>query len=146
MHIMSHELSVFDKLSPDVREAVREFTALLKTWDCGIRAISLGGSTGKGMCDHRSDLDFRLFHEFDVPWPDHDPKRWQPVWGLLEKWGQRGVRIDGIWPRSIAEVDAAVRRAINGEVKTERKSGVFGDITCSRTCIINMSSMIPMAC
>ena len=118
---MSESTATLANLPPEIGEAIREFTALLQSWDCGTRAISLGGSFGKGTFDDRSDLDFRLFHAHDVPWPDRDPERWKPVWVLLKKWGQRGVKIDGVWPRSIAEVDAALRRAISGEIKTDAK-------------------------
>ncbi|MFZ4508169.1 MAG: DUF4037 domain-containing protein [Fimbriimonas sp.] len=106
---------------PEVQEAIQDFTETLQTFQVGKRAITIGGSTGKGIFDANSDLDFRIFHERELLWPDKDPEPWRPVWAKVAKWKERGINIDGVRPRSIGEIDEALRRAIDGQVEVDPK-------------------------
>lgn len=87
----------------------------------GRYAISIGGSLGKGTSDSRSDVDFRLFHEEDLPGPKAAPQLWQGYSQAEARWAKHGVTIDGIWPRKIAAIDAALSRWLDGEIKTEER-------------------------
>ena len=107
------------QLSGPKSDAVREFAALFASWPVGRRAISIGGSTGKGNTDAHSDLDFRLWQEAEVLWPHQDSERWRPYFELTERWKQRGVVVDGVWPRQISQVDAALRQWVAGAGKTD---------------------------
>jgi hypothetical protein len=78
--------------------AIADFTALFRTWPGGRRAITIGGSTGKGLADKRSDVNSRIFHEDDPPWPDRDPELWKSLWPLIESWKTCGVFMNGVWP------------------------------------------------
>ncbi len=85
----------------------------------GRYAISIGGSQGKGMSDARSDVDFRLFHERDLPWLDTHPELWQDYLAAEKRWKERGIIIDGIWARKIDKIDAAINRWIDGDTRPE---------------------------
>lgn len=80
-------------------------------------AISVGGSLGKGTWDSRSDIDFRLFTERRVPWPEENPELWSDCLAAVERWKERGIHIDGVWPRTVGEIDAALDSWSRGEVK-----------------------------
>lgn len=80
-------------------------------------AISVGGSLGKGTWDSRSDVDFRLFSDDRVPWPEEAPALWAECLAAIEGWKARGVNIDGVWPRTVGEIDAAVEGWLRGEIK-----------------------------
>jgi hypothetical protein len=70
---------------PELQEAIQDFTETLQTFAVGKRAITIGGSTGKGIFDSNSDLDFRIFHERELLWPDKDPEPWKPIWAKVAK-------------------------------------------------------------
>lgn len=78
-------------------------------------AISVGGSLGKGTWDHHSDVDFRLFTDQRVAWPNENPDLWADCYAGMARWKERGVNIDGIWSRSVAEIDADLARWFNGD-------------------------------
>ncbi len=103
---------------PVVQEVIDEFIPICHQLAAGRGkyAISIGGSLGKGTWDGRSDIDFRLFHELELPWLDREPERWQDYLRAIERWGQRGVRIDGVWTRQISQIDAALQRWLEGTV------------------------------
>ena len=100
-------------------EATAEFAAMFAAWPIGRRAISIGGSSGKGNADAHSDLDFRVWQEAEVLWPHQDPERWRPYFELTERWKGRGVVVDGVWPRQISQVEAALRQWMAGAGKTD---------------------------
>jgi hypothetical protein len=106
---------------PEVQEAIQDFTETLQTFQVGKRAITIGGSTGKGIFDSNSDLDFRIFHERELLWPDKDPKPWKLIWAKVAKWKERGINIDGVWPRPIDQIEAALQRAVAGEIEIDPK-------------------------
>jgi hypothetical protein len=76
-------------------------------------AITIGGSRGKGVADMRSDYDFRIYYETRV----HD-SLWNAIMEDLErcmrKWREQGIEIDGIWPRSIDEIDRELDLWLSG--------------------------------
>lgn len=109
-----------NRLSPDVQTVIEDMLPIIRRMAAGRGkyAISISGSQGKGLADSHSDLDFRLFHEEDLPWPDKAPELWKEFFIAEARWGREGVRIDSVWPRKISQVDADIRQWINGEGKT----------------------------
>jgi hypothetical protein len=101
---------------PTVQAVIDEFVPLIKKWDTGCYAISVGGSQGKGTSDGFSDIDLRLFHEKRLPWADEKPEMWVDYFEAIERWGKRGVIIDGVWCRPIAAIDAALNCWLEGEL------------------------------
>ncbi len=80
-------------------------------------AISVGGSLGKGTWDKRSDIDFRLFTDRELVWPEQQPDLWTDLYATTAAWKERGVNIDGVWPRTVGEIDAALDSWLSGEGK-----------------------------
>jgi hypothetical protein len=105
------------EFSPEAQAVIAEFVPIIKQWEVGKYAISIGGSMGKATWDHLSDIDFRLFHENDLPWPQEKPEIWTDFLAAVDQWKEKGVRIDGIWPRKIVQVDADLDKWFAGEVK-----------------------------
>jgi hypothetical protein len=114
---MTNDLPTPRAFLPVVQAVIAEFVPIIKKWDVGKYAISVSGSQGKGTWDARSDIDFRLFHEKDLPWWDKAPELWQEWFAAEERWRRQGVKVDGIWPRRIDQVDAALDQWLNGEGK-----------------------------
>jgi hypothetical protein len=81
----------------------------------GKYAISVGGSQGKGLSDGHSDVDFRLFHEKDLPWIDTNPDIWKDYFEAEARWKKKGINIDGIWSRKIAMIDASLNKILEGD-------------------------------
>ncbi len=107
------------RFSPVVSAVIAECVPIIRKWDVGRYAISVGGSQGKGTWDERSDVDFRLFHEHDLPLPNEWPELWVEFNAAVAHWAGRGVIVDGIWPRRIDEVDAALDRWLAGDAEPE---------------------------
>jgi hypothetical protein len=104
--------------SSEQTELIREFNAVLPLFaGPGRVAVTLGGSQAKQKSDARSDFDFRVyadvFHTED--WPQSPG--WAPFQETLQRWEARGYRIDGFWPRKIADIDTALERWIAGEIE-----------------------------
>jgi hypothetical protein len=85
----------------------------------GKYAISVGGSLGKGTWDNSSDVDFRLFHEQDLPWMDTNPEIWKGYFAAEARWRSKGVKIDGIWCRKIEAIDSALDRWLEGSIQPD---------------------------
>ncbi|GAB4457100.1 MAG: hypothetical protein OHK0029_16230 [Armatimonadaceae bacterium] len=107
------------EFSPEAQAVIAEFVPIIKQWDVGKYAISIGGSMGKATWDHLSDIDFRLFHEKDLPWPQEKPEIWTEFMAAVDRWRENGVRIDYIWPRKISQVDADLEKWLAGEAKPD---------------------------
>lgn len=116
------------KFSPTIQEIFNEFVPIIKTLAGDQRcAISVGGSLGKGTWDSRSDVDFRLFSERKIVSKVENPEEWQGFSSAVERWKQRGVRIDGMYARTIAEIDAGIDAWLAGEIKpAERLWTIWG--------------------
>ena len=80
-------------------------------------AISVGGSLGKGTGDSRSDIDFRLVTDREVERPKQRPELWADCTAAIARWKARGIEIDGVWPRTTSEIDAALDGWLSGEIK-----------------------------
>lgn len=100
---------------PHVQTVIAEFIPICRTIAGDQRyAISIGGSLGKGTWDIKSDIDFRLFIDRMVPWLDQEPERWREYLAGLERWKQRGVNIDGVWVRTVGEIETALDAWLSG--------------------------------
>jgi predicted nucleotidyltransferase len=104
------------ELPDNAAQAVQEMVPLLKQLVRGRYAISLGGSFGKGRFDERSDLDVRLFFdEYAKPWHELAGLRGE-LEAIIAAWAERGLFIDGYWPRRIADIEAELALWISGDV------------------------------
>jgi hypothetical protein len=103
---------------PIIQSIFEEFISICKQLAGDQRyAISVGGSLGKGTWDSRSDIDFRLFTDRELLWPDQRPDLWVDYFAAIERWKKRGIYIDGVWPRTVGEIEAALDCWLNGEIK-----------------------------
>ena len=103
---------------PVIQSIFEEFIPICKQIAGDQRyAISVGGSLGKGTWDSRSDIDFRLFTDREVPRPKQRPELWADCTAAIERWKERGIDIDGVWPRTVGEIDAALDGWLGGEIK-----------------------------
>ena len=78
-------------------------------------SITLGGSHGKKIADSRSDYDFRVYYEGDL-----SPERRQELYSAVQEreavWESRtGIKLDGIFARPVADIDAQLDRWLSGE-------------------------------
>ena len=64
-------------------------------------------------------MDFRFYHEADLPGPDSEPEIWAEYHATLERWRGRGIIVDGIWPRRIDKISSALERWLSGDIKAE---------------------------
>jgi hypothetical protein len=104
--------------SPVVQTVFEEFIPICRQLAGEQRyAISAGGSLGKGTWDGRSDIDLRLFTDRPLAGPSERPQAWADYYGGMERWQQRGVRIDGVWARTVGEIDAVLDCWLRGEIK-----------------------------
>jgi hypothetical protein len=104
--------------SPTVNAIIEEFIPICKKLAGEQRyAMSVGGSLGKGTWDDRSDVDFRLFTDQALEWTDKRPDLWVDYFAAIERWKERGINIDGVWCRTVGEIDAALDAWIKGEAK-----------------------------
>jgi hypothetical protein len=103
---------------PIIQSVFEEFIPICRQLASDQRyAISVGGSLGKGTWDSRSDIDFRLFTDRQVPWSKQRPELWTDCTAAIERWRGRGIEIDGVWTRTVGEIDAALDGWLGGEVK-----------------------------
>lgn len=105
----------FSTLPDHVRSTANAFVALFADWPLGRRAVSIGGSIGKGNYDGKSDIDMRLWHERDLPGSTQAPELWGRLNALLKQCADRGVIVDGVWIRKIDKIDATLRAWIAGQ-------------------------------
>jgi hypothetical protein len=104
------------KFSPTVHEIFVEFVPIIQKLAGEQRyAISVGGSLGKGTWDQRSDIDFRLFTDQKVISRAESPESWAAFDAAVARWKQQGVNIDGIWARTVAEINAGIDAWFGGE-------------------------------
>jgi hypothetical protein len=90
----------------------------------GRYAIAIGGSQGKGMTDIRSVVDFRLFHEQDLPWLDKNPQLWAAYIEAENRWRGQGIFIDGVRARKIGVETAPAR--VSAEIEAGRAAQAPG--------------------
>ncbi len=82
----------------------------------GRHAITLGGSRAKGRADALSDYDFRLYADALKPADAPEWAAFQSQWDAHES---RGIRIDGVWTRDIATIDAQLAEWLSGRGRAE---------------------------
>jgi hypothetical protein len=105
---------------PIIQSIFAEFIPICKQLAGDQRyAISVGGSLGKGTWDNQSDIDFRLFTDCELQWPDQRPEIWVDYFAAIERWKKAGINIDGVWPRTVSEIDAAIDSWFSGEIKPD---------------------------
>jgi hypothetical protein len=51
-----------------------------------------------------------------LQWPEQRPELWIDYFAAIERWKERGIRIDGVWPRTVGEIDAALDSWLSGEI------------------------------
>ncbi len=103
--------------SPAIHSILDEFAVILKKLAGDQRyAIAVSGSLGKGTWDSHSDVDFRLFTDRAIPWPNEDPQGWKAYFIATERWKERGIRVDDVWPRTVGDINAALDRWTQGDI------------------------------
>ncbi|WEO77310.1 DUF4037 domain-containing protein [Cryobacterium sp. SO2] len=101
-------------VAEEVREAAAELLPLLCEGKTGQFALTVSGSLSKNTSDELSDVDFRFYSEHPVGVHDSG---WQRRWEQLrERWAERGLRLDELWFRTIAEVDETIDQWLAGGV------------------------------
>ena len=104
---------------PDQDEVVATLLpSILGLADRGRVAVALGGSRAKALSDQHSDYDFRVYADaFRGPELRQTPQ-WAAFQDAVRAVERSGARIDGTWPRKIAEIDALLTRWQAGELAT----------------------------
>ncbi|MCU0520819.1 MAG: DUF4037 domain-containing protein [Anaerolineae bacterium] len=103
---------------PEAQPVVDELLPLCRALGEGARAVSIGGSYGKGTFDPSSDLDFRLFCERRLSPPEAFQQAYAQVQAAIDRWAEKGVIIDGCWVRTTGEIDAQIDAWCNGAIAT----------------------------
>lgn len=102
------EQALYQQLCGDVLPVFRSMSK------DGRYAITLGGSHGKGLSDRSSDFDFRVYYEQPADAPQWDAA-FADLNRFVEKWKALDVEIDGVWARSIQEVECQLDTWISGK-------------------------------
>ena len=79
-----------------------------------VYSITLGGSHGKGLSDQNSDFDFRIYYE-EPSAPEIRKPAFDEINQLCTKWKAKNISVDGIFPRTYAEVDAQLDLWLSGK-------------------------------
>lgn len=93
-----------------------ELPTLCAPFGRGRWAIAVGGSFGKGTDDATSDLDPRYYADA-LAMPLGEIAAAINPW--VAGWAGRGVKIDGVWVRTTAEVEAPLGRWLAGELAAQ---------------------------
>ncbi len=104
----------FEELPESLRPAAADMLPLLEGLVEGRHAVALGGSIGKRVHDAKSDLDLRLFYDSLAGTPEQAERARAQIQARIAAWGQRGVVIDGYWPRRIVDVEAVMESQLAG--------------------------------
>lgn len=105
--------------SPVLNEVIGDILPFFERLDTGKYAVALGGSRSKALWDERSDIDFRLYHETPLPKPHAASPTWRDYFQIIDQWAERGVVIDGIWSRTIANVELQLNAWLSGDITPE---------------------------
>ncbi len=100
--------ALYDQLCADVLPVFRSMSM------DGRYAITLGGSHGKGLSDRSSDFDFRLYYTQQADKPQWDAA-FADLNRFIQKWKALDVEIDGVWARSVTDVDRQLDEWITGK-------------------------------
>lgn len=104
---------------PDLQPVITELTPLCRALAAGRYAVSVGGSYGKRIFDHRSDLDFRLFSDDVLSNPDARDAAQAQLDAAIARWAERDIIIDGCWIRTVADIDAQLAPWLEGRPQTK---------------------------
>jgi hypothetical protein len=120
----NHTLSA---LASELGALIAELSPLIRPLAVGRYAISIGGSRGKGNADGRSDVDFRLFCDEQLPpGPERDAAR-EAHKAAIARWRERGIEIDGCWVRLIGKISAELDDWLQGKGRpTELTWAIWG--------------------
>ena len=105
-----------ETLPPTVRDVVADVVPFFEQLDAGRYAVGLGGSISKGLGDELSDIDFRVYHERSLPKPHPSSDVWRDYFAVIERWAERGVVLDSIWSRTIADVERQLNAWLDGDI------------------------------
>jgi hypothetical protein len=103
------------QLPQQEREVAEDLLPWLQGMVDGRHAVALGGSRGRKAADSRSDLDFRLFYDQLVSEEQRLESCRAELRARIAAWSRRGVKVDGYWPRRIADIEAALAGQLAGE-------------------------------
>jgi hypothetical protein len=105
------------KFLPQIQAVIEEFIPICRRL-AGDQpyAIAVSGSLGKGTWDARSDIDFRLYTAKALEAIEDRPGMWDEYREAEQRWKAKGVIIDGIWPRTINEVDKVIASWCAGHI------------------------------
>ena len=104
-------------MQPHIQAVIDECLPHLKALGTGRCAVTLGGSYGKGTCDERSDLDFRLFCDEIAGAPRlQDTEAWRAFCQIVDRCRTEGIDIDYCWVRTVGEIETELARWLDGEV------------------------------
>ena len=99
---------------------IAEAMPIMRAFGTGRWAVAIGGSIGKGQMDPRSDVDFRFYADELFPFSGESfTRNWAALEALMARWREKGVEIDGVWPRSVPAIDAALDEWLAGKGKTD---------------------------
>lgn len=102
-----------------IREMYGEFLPIFRRLaGTDTYSITLSGSRGKKMASAASDFDFRIYYEEPAP-KEEMRQTFEEINRLCERWKQRQVVVDGIWPRTYAQVEEQLEQWLTGRGKTE---------------------------
>ena len=82
--------------------------------ESGDYSVAVNGSHSKGTSDRNSDFDFSVY--YDKPVDSEIMRAVITQWnGLAAKWKEKGVIVDGIFPRTYAEVEEQMDAWLSGK-------------------------------
>ena len=99
---------------PDYNKVCEIFFPVFKKYSATDNySVTLSGSFGKGLTDKRSDYDFRIY--FDE-WAESAviKSASAEIGALVEEWKLKGVYVDGVWPRTYADIDGQLEMWLSG--------------------------------
>ncbi len=103
-----------------LNQIIEETLPVILAFGFGRWAVTIGGSHGKGLSDSRSDVDFRLYaDEILLPGNERFDAHFARLTTLMDRWRANGVEIDGVWRRTIAQVDEQLDAWLAGRGRPE---------------------------
>jgi len=100
-----------------IDELIENCLPMIRGLKKGRYAVTIGGSIGKGLSHSKSDVDFRLYADdfIDDMWG----KGYEEAKKYIAYWAERGIIIDGVWMRKIAEIDEPLNKWLAGDTEPE---------------------------
>lgn len=98
-----------------VQSILDECVPLIRQLAEGRYAISVGGSRGKGIADHTSDVDFRLFADRWAQTEASNAAR-EAFSEICRRRENDDIKIDGVWQRTIVEIEQGLNAWLTGNL------------------------------